>query len=251
MTLASETTTKTCAKHGTYEARTANILGRVITGRCPACTAEEEAREAERAKRDAAAKANARIESLLSRSGIPPRFQSRDFDNYLAEEEGQQRALRVARAYADEWDTMRKRGTCLIFSGEAGTGKTHLACAIANAVIRRGSAALFMTVSDAMRAIKRSYDRDQGVSESDAIAALVEPHLLILDEVGMDYGTEHSKALLFDLMNKRYEQLRSTIVLTNLDAAALREYFGERIMDRLREGGGKFLPFKWESHRGR
>jgi DNA replication protein DnaC len=251
MTLASETTTKTCQKHGAYQATVANILGRIISGRCPACAADEKAQEEERAKRDAAARANARIEILLSRSGIPPRFQGRDFDNYQAEEEGQQRALRIARAYAAEWDTMRKRGTCLIFSGEAGTGKTHLACAIANAVIRNGSAALFMTVSDAMRAVKRSYDRDQGVSEGEAIAALVEPPLLILDEVGMDYGTEHSKALLFDLMNKRYEQVRSTIVLTNLDAAALREYFGDRIMDRLREGGGKLVPFTWDSHRGK
>jgi DNA replication protein DnaC len=249
MTANSET--RQCAKHGPYEAKIANILGREIASRCPACAAEEAAREEDRAKREAAQKAAARIEALLNRSGIPPRFQGKDFENYQAEDEGQQRAHRVAKAYADEWATMRKRGTCLIFSGKAGTGKTHLACAIANTVIRAGHVALFVTVTDALRAIKSSYDRSAGVSEADAIKALVEPDLLVLDEVGMDYGTEHSKTLLFDLMNKRYEQVRPTIVLTNLDAQALREYFGDRIMDRLREDGGKLIPFTWDSHRGK
>ena len=97
--------------------------------------------------------------------------------------------------------------------------------------------------------MKRSYDRTSSGTEDDAIAELVKPRLLILDEVGADYGTEHSKTILFDIINKRYENIKPTIVLTNLDAAALREYFGERIVDRLREGGGKLVTFTWVSHR--
>jgi len=246
-----QTTTRTCPRHGDFEARVFTIAGRTIASGCRACAAEADQRDAERQKRDAATRAAARIEALLSRSGIPPRFQDRDFDGYRAADADQARALRIARSYADQWPEMRRRGTCLIFSGEPGTGKTHLACAIANAVIRQGSAALFITVGDAMRSIKRAYDRDAGISEASAIDTLVGPDLLILDEVGADYGTEHSKTLLFDLLNKRYEQVCPTIILTNLDAAALREYFGERVMDRLREDGGRFVPFTWESYRAK
>jgi len=129
------------------------------------------------------------------------------------------------------------------------THNTHLACAIATEVIGQGASARFIAVIDALRLVKRSYDRTSSGTEDDAIAELVKPRLLILDEVGADYGTEHSKTILFDIINKRYENIKPTIVLTNLDAAALREYFGERIVDRLREGGGKLVTFTWVSHR--
>lgn len=249
MDASDRTQTKACAKHGAYEAKIIEIMGRAITSHCPTCAAEDKARQEAREQRDAEEAKVRRIELLFKRSGIPLRFQSRSFENYQTENEGQERALRLAKAYAERWPEMRERGTCLIFSGSAGTGKTHLACAIANAVIAKGSSALFTTVSDALRSIKRAYDKDAGVSETEAIAELVEPALLILDEVGMDYGTDHSKTLLFDVLNKRYENIRPTLILTNLDAPALRDYFGDRIVDRLREGGGKLVAFTWNSHR--
>lgn len=240
---------RTCGKHGAYEAKVVEIMGRKIVGQCPACMAEATARETAQAERMASEAQKRRIEAMFQRSGIPLRFAERTFDGYEAAGEGQERALRIARAYADEWELMLARGTCLIFSGQPGTGKTHLAAAIANAVIAKGCSALFTTVSDALRSIKRAYDKDAGLSEADALNALVEPRLLILDEVGMAYDTDHSKTLIFDLMNKRYENLRPTIILTNLDAAALRDHLGDRVTDRLREGGGKLVSFNWSSHR--
>jgi len=249
MTTASNTEPRACGKHGTYDAKVVEIMGRKITSHCPTCLDEEREREARRnqqAKADAQAR---RIEGLFQRSGIPLRFQSRTFDGYEAKGEGQERALRISRAYAEQWPQMRERGTCLIFSGSPGTGKTHLACAIANAVIAQSSSALFTTVTDALRTIKRAYGKDADTSEQDAINELVGPALLILDEVGMAYDTDHSKTLIFDLMNKRYENVKPTLILTNLDAAALREHLGDRITDRLREGGGKLISFNWTSHR--
>lgn len=249
METSNSTETRTCARHGDYEAKVIDIMGRKIASTCRACSAEEAARELELSNRTKAEGQRRRIEAMFLRSGIPLRFQSRTLANYEAESEGQQRALRIAEAYTQDWSTMADRGTCLIFSGKAGTGKTHLACAIANAVIAAGHSALFTTVTDALRSIKQAYGKDAGMSEAEAINALVEPRLLVLDEVGMDYGTDHSKTLLFDVMNKRYENLKPSIILTNLDAGALREYFGDRIMDRLREGGGKLVTFTWASHR--
>lgn len=238
-----------CKLHGPYDAKVVNILGRVLASSCPTCQAAQAAHEAERAQREQTDAERRRIEANFQRAGIPPRFQAKLFGNYEAADEQQQRAKRVAMAYAEAWADVRQRGTCLIFSGSPGTGKTHLACAIANAVISAGASALFTTVSDALRSIKRSYDRDADITEAQAIHALVEPALLILDEVGADLGTDHSKTLLFDIINKRYENIRPTIVLTNLDLPALREYLGDRIMDRMREGGGKAVVFNWASRR--
>jgi len=240
---------RTCERHGAYPYRSMLLAGRTIELGCPACTAEARAKDEERERRMKAEADRVRVEGLILRSGIPPRFRLKRFEDFEAADEGQQRALRVARAYASEWPEMLRRGTCLIFSGKAGTGKTHLACAIANAVLAAGHSALFTTVSDALRAIRRAYDKDAGISETEAIGAFARPDLLILDEIGADYGTDHSKTILFDLINRRYEHVKPTIILTNLDAESLREHCGDRIMDRLREGGGKLIPFTWESSR--
>jgi len=238
-----------CAAHGEYMARVILVAGRTIISPCPSCNTEQQAKEAERNRREQELSNRRRIEMLTQRADIPPRFKDCSFDNYTTKTDGQAKALHTARAYAEDWPQRLSKGTCLIFSGKPGTGKTHLACAIASSVLAAGHSALFITVSDAMRSIKRAYDKTADISEGEAIKALVEPRLLVLDECGMDYGTDHSKTLIFDMLNKRYEQVRPTIILTNLDAPALREYLGDRIVDRLRDGGGKFIPFDWKSER--
>jgi DNA replication protein DnaC len=72
--------------------------------------------------------------------------------------------------------------------------------------------------------------------------------LLVMDEVGVQYGTDAEKVLLFDVINRRYQDVMPTILLTNLDKAGLREYLGDRAFDRIRENG-LLVPFVWESHR--
>ena len=43
--------------------------------------------------------------------------------------------------------------------------------------------------------------------------------------------------------------MKPTILLSNLNIEGLGEYLGERVMDRLREGGGKMIAFDWDSYR--
>lgn len=238
-----------CVKHGPFQAKITDILGRKMASQCPMCQEQQAAQEIERSERIKAEAHARRIESLFNHAGIPPRFKDRSFDNYEFTMPEQERALRTARNYADTFEDKLSRGTCLIFSGKAGTGKTHLACAVANAILKRGHSALFTTVSDAMRAIKRTYGPESTVSEADAIRTFVDPTLLILDEVGGSKGSEHEMQLLFDIVNKRYEHGKPIIILTNLDAVTLREHLGDRVTDRLREGGGKLITFTWASHR--
>ena len=249
MEISNRVETRICETHGEYQAKLVNIAGREMGGHCPECMTLRAATEHQRQEMIKADQERRRVEGLFQRAGIPPRFQGRTFDNYQANNDGQARALRKARGYAESWPEMKAAGTCLIFSGNAGTGKTHLACAIANQLMGQGVSSLFTTVSDAMRAIKRTYDGDSNLTEMQAIASFVDPQLLILDEVGGNRGTEYELQLMFDIINKRYENCRPTIILTNLDPGALREHLGERVMDRLREGGGKLVGFTWESFR--
>lgn len=249
METSNRTENRVCARHGAYEAKIVTVAGKELGGQCPTCANERDAKEQDRQRQIQADQERRRIEGLFQRAGIPPRFQARTFDNYQATNEGQASALRKAKAYAASWPQVKTAGTCMIFSGNAGTGKTHLACAIANELMGQGVSAAFTTVSDAMRAIKRTYDAGSAMTEVQAIQAFVDPQLLILDEVGANRGTDYELQLMFDIINKRYENCRPTIILTNLDPAALRECLGERVVDRLREGGGKLVAFTWESFR--
>lgn len=241
-----------CEKHGEFKRRAMEILGhRYMASNCPACMDEEAA--AEQRKRDERQAENARKqwEAKIGRSGIPERFADRTLDAYLAKTEGQHRALAFARRYADDFKAVAKIGRGALFLGKPGTGKTHLAVGIALQVMRDPKrSALFCTVMRAIRTIKDTWRKGAEQAEADAIEALVFPDLLILDEVGVQFGSEAEKLLLFDVLNERYERRRPTLLLSNLTAPEVAAYLGERVMDRLREDGGEVVVFDWASHRG-
>lgn len=237
-----------CERHGPFVRRVMQIMpgANPIRTMCPACQAEDRERRAT-AEREAKLRAAERaLQQRIGRICIPPRFAGKTFADYRSDNEAQARVLRVCTRFAEIADS----GESLILCGKPGTGKTHLACAIARRFAERGKTGLFLTVLAALRHVKSTYRRDSELSESDAIADLVEPDLLILDEIGMQVGSEHEKMLVFDVINERYQQCRSTILISNLDQAELSEFLGDRLIDRFHESGG-VLAFDWSSHRRR
>lgn len=239
-----------CPQHGAYRAIISQVRGRTCESNCPAC--DQDAFEKEAKARSAALISEARegrLKRLLGASGIPKRFLSRTFANYQAETAAKARVLKLVSNYTRRFDAILEEGTSLVLCGRPGTGKTHLACAAANEVLSRNHSVVFMTVVAAVRQVKDTYRRESETTETQAIERFVEPDLLILDEVGVQLGTDTEKRILFEILNGRYENLRPSILLTNLKREELAAYVGERIMDRLQEGGGTVLSLDWESYR--
>lgn len=246
--VATTTRTATCETHGTYESR--NFIGK-IWSKCSACADEETAnRKAKEAAEERAAQKGA-WEEQIGRACIPPRFADRTLKNFNATTPAQHHALAFATAYADDFDAVLKTGRCAMFVGNVGTGKTHLAAGIALRLIRRDNRrVLFSSVMQAVRSIKETWSKGSDQSESQAIAALVRPDLLILDEVGVQFGSETEKLLMFEVLNERYGARKPTLLMSNLSLDEVKAYLGERIFDRLREDGGEAVAFDWDSHRG-
>jgi DNA replication protein DnaC len=244
----------TCDQHGSYEARQLAPVfegAKIIITPCPACSAEAsakaEAKDRQRVENDRRDK----IARLLNRAFIPERFSDRTLDSYRAETPGQQRALKIAKRYAEAFGEKANRGASLVLAGKPGTGKTHIACGIARELIEQKQlSAVFLTVLQALRHIKSTYRKDSEKSESDAIDDLLQPDLLILDEVGAQLGSEHEKMLMFEIINERYQDCKATILISNLNADELGEFLGDRVIDRFRESGA-VVAFDWESHRGK
>lgn len=224
--------------------------GRDLVMGCPACGAERQAEEEARQEATRARERQWEFQRLVSIAAIPARFADRSFDGYKATTGGQKVALGVCRAYAEKWADKRANGSSLVMTGAPGTGKTHLACAVANAVMRDFLAtAQFITVSAMLRSIKDTYRKGSERSEQAVINSYGAPDLLILDEVGVQVGSEHEKLLMFEVLNERYQNLRPTILISNLSVSELEDFLGQRVMDRYRECGS-VLAFDWQSYRG-
>lgn len=238
-----------CEKHGPFFGTYYALNGKRRESQCPTCSDERQAeRDREDAKRRALAIESIKA-SLLSRARIPLRFRERTLENYSVSNDGQRRALKIARAYASSFDDRLAQGGGLVLCGKPGTGKTHLACAIAMHVVGQGRAARFMTVIQAVREVKETYRRDASRTEQEAIDSFCAPDLLILDEVGVQWGSDAEKLILFEIINGRYAAMRPTILISNLQESELGAYIGDRAVDRMREGGGAVVAFDWESYR--
>lgn len=239
----------TCPVHGLYLSRC--HLGDIWT-KCSLCADEAKAKEEAQAQDEQKRRTRAEWEKRLGTAAIPERFHGCRLRTYIAETPEQQAALHFAKDYADSFSAVRRSGRGAIFVGNVGTGKTHLAVGIGLQVMHtHGATVLFSTVARAVRRIKDTWSKRSTESEGEAVATLVFPDLLILDEVGVQFGSDFEKNLLFDVLNERYEKRKPTLFLSNLSIEGVALFLGERVMDRLREDGGDVLPFQWDSYRAK
>ena len=188
------------------------------------------------------------IQQGINRSGIAARFAGAAMDNYQTPTAGQAKALQDCRSYLES--VIRGDSGSLVLLGKVGAGKTHLACSIAIELMRRtGKQVYYRTVRDVIREVRATWHRDAPETEVAVIAKLTQSALMVLDEVGVMAGTDNEMLILFDVLDGRYREGLPTVVSSNLNRQGLQDALGERMYDRLRDGG-KVLVFDWASHRG-
>lgn len=217
---------------------------------CEVCEKARKKREQEERKTKLR---QSRIDALLRDSMLRKRFIGKRFDNFMPygkEREKQTKALRTAREFAGNFPYHRDVGTWLLFMGNVGTGKGHLCAAIINEIIRSGFTALFTKAPRLLREVKETYSRNSEVTEKEIYSRLERIDLLIIDEIGVQFGTSTERNIIFEILDARYEDMRPTILTTNIrDLGTLERLLGERIVDRFFEGESKIVVFDWKSHR--
>ena len=194
---------KTC-----HERKDGKILeffgGKMICRVSCHCDKQREEKEAKRQKQ-------LEIERLKSSC-----FSSRaeceySFKNYQGEEN---QSLLIAKNFAKDYQQMKKENVGLLFYGSVGSGKTYLACSIANALIEQYQITVkirnFSQIMNEMQ--KCGFDFDKNAY----IESLVNTSVLILDDLGIERDTRYAKEQVYNIVNSRYLRRKPTIFTTNL-----------------------------------
>lgn len=163
------------------------------------------------------------LDEQMAQCGIEARYRGNAFENFEPMD-GKRDALTAAL----EWDCTRS----VVLMGPVGTGKTHLAVAMASKALRRMRPVRFVTTSDFLAELKARFGTDQVQPYFDAVA---NTHTLIIDDLGAEQDTEWAIAQLAQLVNRRYAKQLPTVVTTNLDYAAIKTVLGERTASRMSE----------------
>ena len=197
-----------------------------------------------------AAWSHERTAQLLSK--IPLRFRHKTWADFKVMYPGQLTVKKAAERFVATFDERLSEGTCLLFQGKPGTGKTFLSLLIYRALAERGVAVSYESSLHFLKAIQeKKFESHAGFN------ALIDHYrqlpLLIIDEVSEGCGkegylAEWERSLLFAVMDARYQEQRCTIVISNRSKPDLIERLGTPIIDRLSENG-VMMGFEWDSYR--
>ena len=214
---------------------------------------EDRTREAERETSARIFRENQmqKIKNATGRSGIGERHRHCTFDNYEITSDLQGEVWKQARLYSSS--TGERAG--FIFHGSPGTGKNHLAAAIAKQFILANKSALIITVSELIETINDTYNK-RDLSERDLIQRFSQVGLLVLDEVGRNSGmkqerVERERSVIDEIVDRRSKLMKPTGFLTNLSLSGFQNHVGYRVVDRVAEDRPIICEFNWSSHRSK
>ena len=200
-----------CDDHGGYDAKLVEqFTGPAIWTGCPRCEFDARHSADSQVRQHAHDLLDSRTtNALLMASNIQHRFRGLGLDSYRTDfaPGDQPGVLARCRGYAENFDQNWEAGRSLILLGTMGTGKTHLASAIIQEVIKAdalgGANALYTTASDIIRSVKETFGKS-GKSEAQVYAELCTYDLLVVDEVGAQHGTDLERQVIFEVINGRY-----------------------------------------------
>lgn len=140
--------------------------------------------------------------------------------------------LHEARTVAQEYARNQDRDfPWVVFSGPCGSGKTHLAAAIAQEQFDRGTLVLFTIVPELLDHLRAAFAPDSSTPYDRLFEKVQEAGLLVLDDLGAEHSTSWAQEKLFQIINHRYIYGLPTVVTTNTDLKELDPRIRSRLGD--------------------
>ena len=162
------------------------------------------------------------------KSGVPERYFNEALDTYKITNEMQATAAKAAINFLHAVKCGEFKSLVLI--GSAGTGKTHLACAII-----REAGGKYRTAPDIVEEMRRAKSFTANDTEADIIKYYGHVPLLVIDEIGRGIASTDEKYMLYQILNARYNTRKPTVLISNFTKADFLQYIGVAAADRLVE----------------
>jgi DNA replication protein DnaC len=192
-----------------------------------------------------------RRELAESNAKIPVEFKDAMVRDFEALNDNAKKHKECAVDYVLNFERHAKNGTCMLFLGGNGTGKTMLACAILNAVKKKYNAVvMYINAYVGACEFKDASNYSNYANQSGVMRKFVSSDLLVIDELDKMEDSDVSKKWFFNVLNERQCKGLSTIVVSNYAFDRLCSAVGASSLERFRQGEGKVLQFDWESQRG-
>lgn len=226
-----------CVLHGPYLSNQVFLGGKLKEiSECPECFKLKEAQRAldeEKARKEETARNR---KERIKETRMPLEYQSKAFSTFIQETDSQKEAFNLAKRFVNGWEKARAGGYGLLFLGGCGTGKTHLACAIMLELLERYVIFYprYYKASEIFSAVRSTYQNGASTNEEETLKFFSSIQLLVIDEVGIQKGSEAEKRILFSILDNRVTSNKPTILLSNLGPKALAELLGDRLYDRIR-----------------
>ena len=189
--------------------------------------------EQERLDREAAEQETRRhrqtVAGLKRRGFTDPAMREWTFAN----DNGKCPQMKHAHFYVENWTAMQEENIGYLLWGGVGTGKSYFAGCIANALMEQEVAVRMTNFALILNDLTASFE-----GRNEYIARLCRAPLLILDDFGMERGTEYGLEQVYNVVDSRYRSRRPLIVTTNLSLQDLqhpKDTAHARIYDRLLE----------------
>ena len=166
-----------------------------------------------------------RGDKLRAMSNLGP-FGNKTFENFDAGIPG------VARAYARALKFAEQPFGWLIYFGDFGRGKTHLAAAIANRLLANHHEVLFAVVPDLLDHLRSTFGPTSEIAYDERFEQVRRASILILDDLGTENATPWAREKLFQIVNHRYNYKLPTVVTSNQKPTAIDARIFSRMTDR-------------------
>lgn len=122
----------------------------------------------------------------------------------------------------------------IIFYGNTGVGKTFITHCIAKALLDTLHTVVYLSALQLINTLEnnRFSNDDKEVSDSNGLSDIFESELLIIDDLGTELVNSFTSSELFNFIEERHLNRKSTIISTNLSFKELRKKYSERIFSR-------------------